>query len=286
MSKIVNIFDIIDNYDVFLFDIWGVLMEQNPYLEVIEAIKKINKIKDTYIVTNMGRTRGTVKQKLLEVGLDIDLHKIFTAGESARSLIKNKVLHPNPVLYHFDDIFNEVPIHEELIEGIDIKITRNIEEANLMLISQYVDDISDTARFDAELKRALDKGLIAICSNPDTIVVNEGNIRYCAGFFAEKYQNMGGTVHYAGKPHLNIYDEVFSSAEHIKNIEKNRIIMIGDTLETDILGAKNANIHSALVTTGNMKKLYKDIENADKYEILIKNAESVNLSPNWIIEIK
>jgi HAD superfamily hydrolase (TIGR01459 family) len=163
-----------------------------------------------------------------------------------------------------------------------------MDEANLLIISQFADNIDESVRFDAELAMAASKKIEAICSNPDTIVVNEGKTRYCAGFFAEKYENMGGVVHYAGKPYMNIYDEVFSTIKDINKIDKNRILMIGDTLETDILGAKNANIHSALVATGNMKKilLNEDLENHEKYNRLIKNAEIVDLLPNWIIEIK
>ena len=81
MKKIVNIFEILDHYDVLLFDIWGVLMEQNPYREVIDAMNIIKKNKNIFIVTNMGRRRDVVHQKLSNVGLEIDKHKIFTAGE-------------------------------------------------------------------------------------------------------------------------------------------------------------------------------------------------------------
>ena len=289
MANIVNIFDIIDNYDILLFDIWGVLMEQKPYVEVIQAMQKIKEMKDVYIVTNMGRTRNTVRNKLLEQGLDIELHKIFTAGEAAISMLKNKRANKeNLTIYHFDDSSSEANIYKELLQGTDINVTKNMDEANLLIISQFADNINESTKFDAELEMAASKKIEAICSNPDTIVVNEGNTRYCAGFFAEKYKNFGGVVHYAGKPYMNIYDEVFSTIKDINKIDKNRILMIGDTLETDILGAKNANIHSALVATGNMQKilLNKNLANHEKYNLLIKNAEIEELLPNWIIEIK
>jgi HAD superfamily hydrolase (TIGR01459 family) len=289
MTKIVNIFDIIDNYDILLFDIWGVLMEQQPYKEAIEAVKKINRMKDIYIVTNMGRTRETVRQKLLDKGLEIDLHKIFTAGETTRSLLKNKKPNgKNPVIYHFDERFNEGSVHHELLDGVNITTTKDLNEANLILISQFADHQYDCSKFDSELNEAAKRKLEALCSNPDTVVVNEGQIRYCAGFFAEKYEDMGGNVHYAGKPYLNIYDEVFASIKNINEIDKNRILMVGDTLETDILGAKNAQIHSALVTTGNMSKLLwnMDISKQERYNLLLDNAKSAGLVPEWIIEIK
>jgi hypothetical protein len=290
MTKIINLFDIMHNYDILLFDIWGVLMEQNPYTEVVKAVNKIKEKKDVYIVTNMARTRNTVQKKLADIGFNIEMEKIFTAGETTRTLLKNKKIGgENPVIYHFDDIYNEGSVHKELLDGINIKATTNMEEADLMLISQFTDDIQDCSNFDLELEKAAKKNLKALCANPYTVVVNEGNIRYCAGFFAEKYEDMGGHVHYAGKPYLNIYEEVFNTIKDINKVDKNRILMIGDTLETDVLGAKNAQIHSALVTTGNMNKflLTNNITEHDKkYDALIKNAESFDLVPNWIIEIK
>jgi HAD superfamily hydrolase (TIGR01459 family) len=289
MSKLINIFDIIDDYDILLFDIWGVLTEQKPYKHAIDAINEIKKTKEVYIVTNMARTRNSVQDLLKNHGFEIDLHRVFTAGEATRSALRKKQLHnPDLLMYHFDDMFNEVATHKEMLEDIDVKITRNMSEANLMLISQFADNLEDSTIFDKELEEAAKFKLEAFCSNPDTIVVNEASTRYCAGFFAEKYEDLGGEVHYFGKPYLNIYKEVFSTIDNIDKIDKNRILMIGDTLETDVLGAKNADIHSALVATGNMNRFLEsnNIQAHDKYNALIQHSKSLDLVPNWIIELK
>ncbi len=289
MSKVINIFDVIDDYDILLFDIWGVLTEQKPYKHVIEAVNEIKKTKDVYIVTNMARTRNNVHALLKSHGFEIDMHRIFTAGEATRSALgKKKIQNPDLLMYHFDDIFNEASVHKELLEDIDIKTTRDITKANLMLISQFADNIEDSTIFDKELEQAAKIGLEAFCSNPDTIVVNEGSTRYCAGFFAEKYEDLGGEVHYFGKPYLNIYKQVFATIDNIDKIDKNRILMVGDTLETDVLGAKNAHIHSALVTTGNMNRFLQsnNVQPHEKYNALIKHSKSLDLVPNWVIDIK
>ncbi|WCR57490.1 MAG: hypothetical protein PG979_001547 [Rickettsia asembonensis] len=54
--KLKNIFDVIDDYDVFLFDLWGVIIEGgHTYPGVVENINKIIKRKKVYFVSNAPR---------------------------------------------------------------------------------------------------------------------------------------------------------------------------------------------------------------------------------------
>ena len=64
----------------------------------------------------------------------------------------------------------------------------------------------------------------------------------------KKIEEFGGKIEFIGKPFLNIYNAAFKKF----NIspETNKIVMIGDTIETDIVGAYNAGIDSVLVRTG------------------------------------
>ncbi len=107
------------------------------------------------------------------------------------------------------------------------------------------------AEFALQLEKlaALGKGLFL--SNPDVFapfrvddgkhsVVTQGAI----GFYYEKF--FGGKVLYFGKPYVGIFD----FAKQISSSETDEVLMIGDTLWTDVLGAHNAGIDSALVMTG------------------------------------
>jgi ribonucleotide monophosphatase NagD (HAD superfamily) len=81
------------------------------------------------------------------------------------------------------------------------------------------------------------------------------------GLLAQTYESMGGEVFAIGKPYPQIYRHALENLAtamgiSLKDIYKNRIAMIGDSLETDILGAKNASkdmgcsIDSILVLSG------------------------------------
>ena len=73
----------------------------------------------------------------------------------------------------------------------------------------------------------------------------------CAGLLAEYYEKIGGKVKYFGKPHKNIYEFCF------KLNEKNKILVIGDSLENDIMGANSQNLDSLLITNG----IHRDVNN-------------------------
>ncbi|MGL4226318.1 MAG: TIGR01459 family HAD-type hydrolase, partial [Rickettsia sp.] len=54
--KLKNIFDVMDDYDVFLFDLWGVIIEGgHTYPNVVQNINKIIERKKVYFVTNAPR---------------------------------------------------------------------------------------------------------------------------------------------------------------------------------------------------------------------------------------
>jgi ribonucleotide monophosphatase NagD (HAD superfamily) len=113
--------------------------------------------------------------------------------------------------------------------------------------------------------------------------MNNGSVVYCAGHFAEKFESFGGKVTYIGKPFAPIFEEALSMH---KGIKKDRVIMIGDTVTTDIFGAASIGIHSGLVTTGNVDFLLKNPKNEREKLIQIeKICTDQNIHPNYIVQI-
>ena len=109
------------------------------------------------------------------------------------------------------------------------------------------------------LKKLLKRKIEMICTNPDQYVY-DGKVKKFVnqvGVLAKFYESNNGTVHYIGKP----YRKIFNFALRKYNIPKNKIIMIGDSLLTDILGAKRAGIKSALAYDGFIESEKKYIKN-------------------------
>jgi len=91
------------------------------------------------------------------------------------------------------------------------------------------------------LEEALKLNLPLICSNPDIEVEIGDRIVKCAGYYAQWYETRGGEVHWHGKPYRPVYEMAW---EKLGKPDKSKICAIGDSLRTDISGAKNFGIDS------------------------------------------
>lgn len=274
--------EILPFYDVLLFDIWGVISEGNfTYKSVVESINSIMDKKEVFIISNAPRDIDFSYKELKEHGLKIPPNQIMTSGYLVKSLLlqsKKYFFIDEPIILHLGSDRNK-----DLIKPLDYKITNNLDHANICLLSIFRDHGEDLQEFDHLFPEIIKKQIPIICSNPDIIVPHKGNYRYCSGYFAAKIENMGGEVIYTGKPNKEIYQVVF---DLISEVEKKKILMIGDTFETDILGAKNMNIDSALVLTGNAKNFYFKTDTMEsKLQKLTKISIEKNIIPNFIIDL-
>ena len=69
-----------------------------------------------------------------------------------------------------------------------------------------------------------------------------------------------------GKPSKTFYAYCPETAK----VPKNKILMIGDTPETDILGAQNFGIDSLLVFTGNAAPMLEKMPGSDPIKAFLK----------------
>lgn len=86
-----------------------------------------------------------------------------------------------------------------------------------------------------------------LVGNPDIVAPVEGGLSRQAGHYAHRLADATGVrAEFFGKPFANIYDLVFQRLP--AGIDRSRIVMVGDTLHTDILGGRVAGVKTALVT--------------------------------------
>jgi ribonucleotide monophosphatase NagD (HAD superfamily) len=88
-----------------------------------------------------------------------------------------------------------------------------------------------------------------VCVNPDLVIHRQSGVAApCAGWLAAHYRNgHGGRVIYHGKPDPAIFHR---AARALGQAEDARILVVGDSLSTDIKGAVAAGYDSLLVTRG------------------------------------
>ena len=99
------------------------------------------------------------------------------------------------------------------------------------------------------LNEAYEKNMPMFCANPDyeTIDGNSNKKVFCMGTIAELYKEIGGKVISKGKPSIEIYKEAL---KFLKNVNKKKVVAVGDSLFHDISGAKKFGIDNVLITSG------------------------------------
>jgi len=229
---------IIENYDLFFIDLWGVVHNGiNLNEKAIDVLVKISEAKKNYILlTNAPRPNTVVKEFLKKMGMNNNMRKnVYTSGEAALSYLKKNFLKQS--FYHIGP-----PRDFDLFTDFKNKKTQDISKSNYLLCTGlYENHDKDLNYYKELLSNSISKKMI--CTNPDLVVDRGEKREYCAGSVAMVFEKLGGKVVYFGKPYPEVYNQSINS-------NYNNIIAIGDNLNTDIKGAMNMKYDSLLVTNG------------------------------------
>ncbi|UWQ23157.1 HAD-IIA family hydrolase [Jannaschia sp. W003] len=101
-------------------------------------------------------------------------------------------------------------------------------------------------------QRLLEEALLArprpvVVGNPDIVAPREGGLSCEPGHFAHRLADRTGIEPvFLGKPFSDIYDLALSRLP--AGIAPDRVLMVGDTLHTDVLGGRHMGFATALVT--------------------------------------
>ena len=272
-NKVNSIMDIADEFDAFILDSYGVLNIGgkiiNGVIEVLNQLRKKNKI---IIVLTNGASYPTSKKVNLFQSWGLPLNETHVL--SSRDLLK---------LY--------LSKHQEKIWGVIGSPDSDLSElgVNGYILGQKMDFAKDCEGFiylgcefwNDNNQKILEnylknKNTTILVGNPDIIAPQNTGFSLEPGFWSlrfKKYEKI--KIEYFGKPHPDIYkmaiDQIYKIAN--KRINLNRIVMIGDSLHTDILGGLSSQISTVLVTEHGLFKNY-DYMNAIK---------KTKIFPDWIV---
>jgi HAD superfamily hydrolase (TIGR01459 family) len=128
-----------------------------------------------------------------------------------------------------------------------------LADADSVVCSGLVHDRTETVEdYRGVLEMALKRRLPFVCANPD-LAVDVGPHRLpCAGAIAALYEEMGGPVFWAGKPHASAYQAAMRKAEELRgaSIASARVLAIGDAIRTDLAAAQGAGVDALFIAAG------------------------------------
>ncbi len=245
-----------DRYDVWLCDIWGVI--HNGIAKTESAVEACRKFREgggaVVFITNAPRPRSEIYPQFEAMKIPDDCYdEIVTSGDVTRNLLSQ---YSGSNVYHLGPE-RDMPI----FHGIDVNLTP-LEQADVILCSGLFDDDTETPEdYRAQFTEIMELKLPMICANPDLVVERGDKVIYCGGALAKLYEDLGGTVALAGKPHAPIYERSLSLAGQSleKAVKQDRVLAIGDGLKTDLAGAHNAGLDALFIISA----IHFDLSNED-----------------------
>jgi len=255
MQFISGISKIIDDYDLFILDIWGVLHDgRSTYPKVIETLDFIKKKQKKICLLSNAPRRARKVEEFLEKMLITNQHYDFivTSGETAYNYLDLNI--KKNYQYFGKKYFYIGPKKDmDLIKTLNYSLVDLASDADFAITTGFDNDSSTLDEKIPQILSAKKYNLPMICVNPDKIVVRiDGSKMLCAGVIAKEYERIGGKVIYFGKPFAKVYELAidFFEKKFVQEIDRKKIIAIGDGIETDIKGANDLNIDSVLVLGG------------------------------------
>lgn len=244
IQHIKNLEATLPSYTVFLLDMWGVLYDGCEALPgALEAVQHMEKAgKKMIVLSNNPRPSHLMKRKLLDLGFPVSLEAI-TSGDVTRSYIQTK--YPGKKIFHLGQHKNQ----DLFFDQADLLVS-DLCAADLVVVSLFTEQNESNEAFLSQLDDISKSGLPVLCSNPDVSAPHGGETRKTAGFYAQYLEEKGVPVVYMGKPDALIYEIIWDRFGFCES-DKAKALMVGDTAETDILGANQFGLDSLLVLSGN-----------------------------------
>jgi HAD superfamily hydrolase (TIGR01459 family) len=252
--------EIVGGVDVVLSDIWGVVhngLESFP--EACEALHTYRSRGGTVIlITNAPRPADSVQRQLRKLGVaDETYDAIVSSGDLTRLYVAD---HPGRKMFWLG------PEHDSSIHrGLDAVIAP-LEEADYIVCTGLYDDETETAEdYRGMMLKARERNLTLVCANPDIVVERGDRLIYCAGAIAELYRELGGEVIFYGKPHRPIYERAMALAGERQGhqIDRRKVLAIGDSVRTDLTGARGFGIDCLFVTRGIHSAEFEGLDQLD-----------------------
>ena len=198
-------------------------------------------------LTNAPRRSRDVARMLERLGLP-ERHRrnIVASGESVHTALADRADPFHAALGRRCIVLGET-MDNDILTGLDLERVDAFEDADFIVNIGPWRRGAALADYEEDLAHAAGLRLPMICANPDLSVMQGGSEMLCAGALAVRYEALGGSVAYHGKPHPAIYELCLA---RLGGPPRARVVAVGDSLATDIKGANAAGLASALVLGG------------------------------------
>jgi HAD superfamily hydrolase (TIGR01450 family) len=273
-----SFYKIAKRYKVIFFDSYGVLRSYKGLIEGADLTLDVLKEEgiDFIVLTNdASKSPELLAKNFKKIGLNhLEVDKIVSSGMLTRSYMQDKI--PMGKIAYTGtkssaDYFRAVGF--DMISIDKIEFEQNELDAIQALI--FLDDEGFDWR--VGLNNAVNllrmRNIPVVVANTDNMYpIGDDSIAIATGGIAELVEKVTGKSFLRfGKPDVQIFGYAYDHINIDGKYQRSDVLMVGDTLTTDIIGANKFGLDTALVLTGNTIP--------DQSEFLIKSS---GIIPNYI----
>ncbi|UAY52660.1 HAD-IIA family hydrolase [Ferruginibacter albus] len=240
---------------VFL-DSYGVIKNYGGLIDgvqgTIDFIRKEN-IALRILTNDASRSRTQQAEGFLKLGLKgIEKEEIITSGMMAKHFLEQKILH-GKIAY----LGTENSAHYILQSGLQHIAVKDIDLNNMNDVSAFVFLDDEGFDWNTDINKTINllkhRNIPVIVANSDKLYpVSKTHVSVATGGIAQLVESILNKkfIHF-GKPDSQMFMFAFEQLNLRDGFGKKDILMVGDTLHTDILGGNKFGLQTALVLSGN-----------------------------------
>ncbi len=224
-----------------IIDLDGVVWRGQTALPgAIEFFEMLNQRKIPFVlVTNNAATSPEqVSHRLELMGIDVSTDDVLTSGQASAEFLRNE-LPLGTSIY----AIGEDPLKNALVHA-GFSLTQDGNDARAVVVG-----LDRQMKWEqlAEAALAIQAGALFLGTNPDvTFPIERGQVPGNGALLAALETATGMKPMIIGKPEPHLYKHAIA---HLQT-EPMRSLVVGDRLETDILGGQRAGMRTALILTG------------------------------------
>jgi len=245
-------------FEGFVFDFDGVVWLGDNLIEgardTIESLRRAGK-KVAFATNNASKSRKAYAEKLRSLGIHADHWEIETSASAAAKVIKDRG--------------GASKVYAVGMDGLTFELMMAGHTLSDKKPDYVVSAHDETFTYD-KLKTAFEcihyAGAKYIAANPDKVGPRDGKLVPASGCIMAAIEYATGVkAEVVGKPEKQIMEAALKSMD----LQASQVLVVGDTLDYDIMAGKNAGAKTALVLTG-----------VDSRE----SAEEKGIQPDFIID--
>lgn len=232
----------LEGVDLVLADLDGVVYQgHRPIDHAIASLTKVTKRAQLgFITNNASRTPASVAEQIVALGLPARPDDVVTSPQAAIRVL-SRLSEPGALVL----VVGGEGLTSE-VERAGFRVTRFADDSPDAVIQGFSPEVgwTDLAQASFALQRRPEIPWVA--TNTDWSIPVEGGVAPGNGALVSAvHLAVGRLATFAGKPEKEIFDVALERFG-----PQGEALMIGDRLDTDILGANRAGMRSALVLTG------------------------------------